>query len=78
MTFLAALLILSMLGKQMIGEWFDSGFFWGYGIHRQGHVMVAPYVVNPPLGPIGPWTDLSGQELPDLKRPVFPAYDPKE
>ena len=28
MTFLAALLILSMLGKQMIGEWSDSGFEW--------------------------------------------------
>ena len=77
MTFLAALLILSMLGKQMIGEWSDSGFRWEYGIHRQGRVMVAPYVINPPLGPIGPWTDLNGQELPDLKRPMFPMYDGK-
>jgi hypothetical protein len=77
MTFLAALLILSMLGKQMIGEWSDSGFRWEYGIHRQGRVMVAPYVTNPPLGPIGPWTDLYGQELPDLTRPMFPMWDGK-
>ena len=76
MTFLAALLILSMLGKQMIGEWSDSGFEWEYGIDRQGRVMVAPYV-KMPLGPIGPWTDVNGQELPDLKRPMFPVYDGK-
>src|SRR4029077_7796827 len=44
MTFLAALLILSMLGKQMIGEWSENGFRWEYGIHRQGSVMVAPYI----------------------------------
>ena len=44
MTFLAALLILSMLGKQMIGEWSDSGFQWDYGIDRQGRVVVAPYM----------------------------------
>ena len=41
MTFLAALLILSMLGKQMIGEWSDSGIEWGYGIDRQGRVVVS-------------------------------------
>ena len=41
-TFLAALLILSMLGKQMIGKWSDSGFRWEYGVDRQGRVMVAP------------------------------------
>ena len=75
MTFLAALLILSMLGKQMIGEWSDSGFSWGYGIHRQGRVVVAPYVNS--IGPIGPWTDLNGEELPGLKRPTFPVYDGK-
>jgi hypothetical protein len=75
MTFLAALLILSMLGKQMIGEWSDSGFRWGYAIDRQGRVMVAPYII--PLGPIGPWTDLNGQELPERKRPVFPVFDGK-
>ena len=73
MTFLAALLILSMLGKQMIGEWSDSGL-WDYGVDRQGRVVVAPIG---PLGPMGPYTDLNGQELPDLERPVFPAFDGK-
>ena len=42
MTFLAALLILSMLGKQKIGEWSDSGFQWGYAIDRQGRALVLP------------------------------------
>ncbi len=76
MTFLAALLILSMLGKQMIGEWSDSGFRWAYGIHRQGRVMAAPLVITA-LGYLGPWTDLNGQELPGLKRPMFPVFEGK-
>ena len=74
MTFLAALLILSMLGKQMIGEWSDSDFKWDYGVDRQGRVVVAPIG---PLGPMGPYTFVNGQELPDLERPVFPAFDGK-
>jgi hypothetical protein len=65
MTFLAALLILSMLGKQMIGEWSDSRFEWDYAIDRNGRVIVCPLVLS--LGPIGPWTDLNRQELPELK-----------
>jgi hypothetical protein len=65
MTFLAALLIVSMLGKQIIGEWADSGFDWNYAVDRQGRVLVHPMTVS--LGPIGPWTDLNGQELPELK-----------
>src|SRR4029077_1310467 len=32
MTLLAGLLVLSMLGKQMIGEWSDSGFDWNYAV----------------------------------------------
>jgi hypothetical protein len=75
MTFLAALLILSMLGKQMIGEWSDSGFRWVYGIDRQGRMMAAPLVDT--LGYLAPWTDLNGQELPDLNQPMFPMYDGK-
>ena len=43
MTFLAGLLIVSMFGKQMIGEWFDSGFYWEYNIDRQGRVRWPPY-----------------------------------
>jgi hypothetical protein len=72
MTFLAALVILSMLGKQMIGEWSDSGFRWEYGIDRQGRALVAPMGA---LGPMGPYTVVSGQELPDHKGPMFPAYN---
>ena len=72
MTFLAALLILSMLGKQMIGEWSDPDFKWDYNIDRQGRVLVAPIG---PLGPMGPYTVVNGQDLPNLERPIFPAYD---
>jgi hypothetical protein len=54
-----------MLGKQMIGEWSDSGFNWDYAIDRQGRVVVWPIVLF--LGPIGPRTDLHGQELPEYK-----------
>src|SRR5262249_52853819 len=75
LAFLAALLILRMLGKQMIGEWSDSGFRWVYGIDRQGRMMSAPLVIN--VGYLGPWTDLNGQELPGLKRPMFGVYDGK-
>ena len=74
MTFLAALLILSMLGKQKIGEWSDSGFQWDYGIDRQGRALVAPIGA---LGPMGPYTVVNGQELANLERPMFPAYDGK-
>ena len=30
-----------------------------------------------PLGPMGPYTVVNGQELPNLERPVFPAFDGK-
>ena len=76
MTFLAALLILSMLGKQMIGEWSDSGIEWGYGIDRQGRVVVSSYIMG--FGQIGPYTDSNGQELPDLKgKNVIPVFGPR-
>ncbi len=66
MTFLAALLILSMLGKQMIGEWSDSGFEWRLRNRPPGACGGCSHVKRP-LGPIGPLTDLNGQEPPDLK-----------
>jgi hypothetical protein len=68
MTFLAGLLIVSMFGKQMIGAWFDSGFCWEWIIDRQGREVAIPYAMG--RGPIGPWTDLEGHELPDLNRSV--------
>jgi hypothetical protein len=63
-TFLAGLLVLSVLGKQMIGEWSDSGFDWNYTVDRQGRVLVHPMAVS--RGAIGPWTELNGRELPEL------------
>ncbi len=68
-TLLAGLLIVSVLGKQMIGEWFDSGIEWESNIDRQGRVRIAPFKES--LGPIGPWMDLSGQRLPGLKSNVM-------
>jgi len=65
LTFLAGLLTVSVLGKQMIGEWSDSEFEWNYAVDRQGRVIVYPMALT--FGPIGPWTDLSGQELPEYK-----------
>ena len=52
MTFLAGLLSVSMFGKQMIGEWFDSGFCWEWMIDRQGREVAMPYAMG--RGPIGP------------------------
>jgi len=67
-TFLTGLLIVSMLGKQMLGEWTDSGIEWNYNLDRQGRVLLAPFKEG--IGEIGPWIDVSGQEPPDLKEKV--------
>jgi hypothetical protein len=64
-TFLAGLLIVSALGKQIIGEWSDSEFDWNYAVDRQGRVIVYPMAVS--FGPIGPWIDLNGKEVPEYK-----------
>ncbi len=66
MTLLAGFLIISALGKQMIGEWFDSGFSWNYIVDRNGRQAAMPYIDG--RGPIGPWIDLQGHALPDLNR----------
>ena len=64
MTFLAGLLIVSVLGKQLIGEWFDSGVEWAYHPDRQGRVLM---VLSKQGGEIGHWLDLTGREPADLK-----------
>ncbi len=69
MIFLTGLLIVSVLGKQMIGEWLDSGLQWESNIDRQGRVRIAPFKES--LGAIGPWMDSSGQRIPDLKSRVM-------
>ncbi len=65
MTFLAALLIVSVIGKQVIGEWFDSGIEFESRIDRQGRVLIDP--IQEGVGQIGPVTDVNGVEPPDLK-----------
>jgi hypothetical protein len=65
LTFLAGLLTVSVLGKQLIGEWFDSGFSWDYTIDRQGRQVA---MAHGKRGPLGPWIDLQGNELADLNR----------
>ena len=42
-------LIRSMFGKQVIGEWFDPGFYWKYNVDRQGREVVA-HVMGRRLG----------------------------
>jgi hypothetical protein len=64
LTFLAGLLILSMLGKQLIGQWLDPGIEFHYDLDRQGRVLLEGF--KPGLGQVGPVTDLSGQALPAL------------
>jgi hypothetical protein len=62
-TFLGALLIVSILGKQKIGEWFDSGLDYEYTIDRQGRVLFQRF--KPGLGVIDR-RDLEGHAVPDL------------
>jgi hypothetical protein len=64
-TFLAGLLILSVFGKQMIGDGFDSGIYRESMIDRQGRVLSGLFQEG--VGAIGPWTDESGQQPPDLE-----------
>jgi hypothetical protein len=55
-----------MFGKQMIGQWVDAGFSWDYTLDRKGREVAMAFVKG--RGPIGPWIDLKGHELPDLNR----------
>ncbi len=69
LSFLAGLLIVSMLGKQVVGEWLDSGMEWEYNRDRQGRVLMAPFKET--VGAVGPWIDLHGKTPPDLKGKVL-------
>jgi hypothetical protein len=64
MTFCAGLLIVSMLGKQLLGEWLDSGIDLDYRPDRQGRILRIPFKAG--VGEIGPWVDLNGKEPSDL------------
>jgi hypothetical protein len=62
LTFLLGLLIASMLGKQWVGTWFDSGIEYEYTMDRQGRVLFQRFVAG--VGVIGR-TDLNGQDMPE-------------
>jgi hypothetical protein len=66
--FLAGVFVLSVLSKQLIGEWCDSGFDWNYAVDRQGRVLVHPMAMF--RGAIGPWTELNGREVPEFRGKV--------
>jgi hypothetical protein len=65
-TFLAGLFLVSVLGKQLIGGWVDPGFSWDYTVDRKGREVAMAVLKS--RGPMGPWIDLQGHELPDLNR----------
>jgi hypothetical protein len=65
MTFVAGLLILSMLGKQLIGQVFDSGIEYHYDLDRQGRLLFGGF--KPGVGPVGSPIYLNADEAPDLK-----------
>ena len=68
-TLLAGLTMVSMLGKQLIGEWTESGIEWDHRLDRGGRVLLAPFKEG--VGAVGPWIDVSGKEPPDLKGKVI-------
>jgi hypothetical protein len=67
-TFVAGLLIVSVLGKQVIGDWTSAGIEWDYRLDRRGRMLLAPFKEG--VGEVGPWIDLTGQEPADLKGKV--------
>jgi hypothetical protein len=66
LAFVAGLFIVSVFGKQIIGEWLDAGFFWDYSVDRKGREVAMAFLKG--RGSMGPWIDLKGHELPDLNR----------
>jgi len=63
MTLLAGLLIVSVLGKQLIGDWFDPGMHFQVDIHRQGRVLFSTHKM---AGGEIAITNLNGQAESDL------------
>jgi len=55
-TLLAGLTMVSMLGKQLIGEWTESGIEWDHRLDRGGRVLLAPFKEG--VGAVGPWIDV--------------------
>jgi hypothetical protein len=65
-TLLTGLLVVSFIGKLMIGQWYHSGSITDYyHLDRQGRVLIVPWKDG--VGPTEPLTDLEGHVLPDLQ-----------
>src|SRR5262249_17510928 len=65
-TLLSGLLVVSFIGKLMIGHVVYSGYVsYGYTLDRQGRVLLVPWKEG--VGPIGSVTDLEGRVPPDLQ-----------
>lgn len=64
-TLLTGLLVVSFVGKLMIGKAVDSGMSFGYTLDRQGRVLIVPWKTG--VGPTGSVTDLEGRVPPDLE-----------
>jgi hypothetical protein len=62
-TFLSGLLIMSALGKQKLGEWFDAGIDYEATVDRRGHVHFQRFKAG--VGVLER-EDLSGRALPEL------------
>lgn len=65
LTLLTGLLVVSVLGKTLIGQAFDSGRSYGYTLDRQGRLLIVPWTTG--TGPVGRVTDLEGRVPPDLE-----------
>src|SRR5262249_5809520 len=63
---LTGLLVVSVLGKLMIGQVFHSGSLnYNNTLDRQGRMLIVPW--KDQLGPMEPVTDLEGHVPPDLE-----------
>ncbi len=63
MTFLAGLLVVSVMGKQMIGEWFEPGMLYQVDVDYQGRVLFSTHKM---AGGEIAVTNLNGQAKNDL------------
>jgi hypothetical protein len=63
------LLVISIIGKLAIGEWFAAEISYDCQLDRQGRVLIVPWKIG--TGPTGTVTDLEGQVPPDLEGKWF-------
>lgn len=65
LTLLTGLLVVSFVGKLVVGQGLGSEVTIGYTLDRQGRVLVVPWKAG--VGPTGAVTDLDGRVPPDLE-----------